>query len=61
MNLLNLVETDDYNKQPFPQMIKNNQNMQTIVLYEFSKFFLVKFPNFLIFFLFFDFLARAEL
>ena len=41
MDLLNIMEADDYSKQPFPQMIKNNQNMQTILLYDFNKFFLV--------------------
>ena len=41
MDILNIMEFDDYSKQPFPQMIKNNQNMQTIILYDYNKFFVV--------------------
>lgn len=41
MEIINFIESDDYSKQPFPQMIRNNQNMQSIILYDFDTFFLV--------------------
>lgn len=41
MDLINYMDFDDFSKQPFPQMIKQIQNLQSIIVYDYTRYFVV--------------------
>ncbi len=42
MDLMNYMDFDDFSRQPFPQMIKQIQNLQSIIVYDYTRYFVVR-------------------